>query len=75
MSAKWIKANCQGKKKKKKKNASNQGNGVDEFGASLFEIHGASTLTAAAGVIQLRLRFNCDLNGVCVRVCVHVRGS
>lgn len=43
---------------------SNQGNGVDEFRASLLEIHGASTLSAVAGVTQLRLRFNWHLNSV-----------
>lgn len=51
-----------------RKPVSNQENGVDEFGASLLEIHGASKLTAVAGVIQIKLSFNCDLNGAFAHV-------
>lgn len=40
------------------------------FGASLLEIHKASKLAAVAGAMQLRLSFNCDLNGAFA----HMRG-
>lgn len=53
--------------------ASNQGNGVDEFRASLLQIHGASTLSAVAGVTQLRLSFNWHLNSVFAHLCVYDR--